>query len=106
MSSNLFACELKCSNNLPLTYVIEVSSNQLPLTYVNKVSSNHLSVHISVKVSFFGGESVVKMATGVHCDGEEQKLSDCYHDESGATVTCPRRDMVAGVVCATGSMTS
>lgn len=49
----------------------------------------------------------MKMATGVHCDGEEEKLSDCYHDESGATVTtCPRRDMVAGVVCATGSLTS
>lgn len=56
----------------------------------------------ALQASFFGGENLVKMAAGVHCDGEEQKLSDCYHDESGATVTtCPRRDMVAGVVCAT-----
>lgn len=56
----------------------------------------------ALQVNFFGGETLVKMAAGVHCDGEEEKLSDCYHEESGATVTtCPRRDMVAGVVCAT-----
>lgn len=56
----------------------------------------------ALKASFFGGETMVKLASGVHCDGEEERLSDCYHDQSGAaTTTCSRRDFVAGVVCAT-----
>ena len=58
---------------------------------------------ITFQVNFFGGENMTKLAAGIHCDGEESSLSDCYHEESGHGVTCPRRDMMAGVVCATGN---
>jgi len=55
----------------------------------------------ALQANFFGGENLTKLASGIHCDGEESTLAECYHETSGLGSVCPRRIMVAGVVCAT-----
>jgi 4'-phosphopantetheinyl transferase EntD len=58
-----------------------------------------------VQTNRFGGETLRKMAAGIVCNGNEQKLSECRHTQLNAdSVTCRQTDMVAGVVCATGTL--
>ena len=43
------------------------------------------------------------MIAGVKCDGLEESLSDCYHEEVG-DVSCPEIQYIAGVVCSFGKL--
>lgn len=52
----------------------------------------------AMPTSFFGGEDVDKLVMGVHCDGTEDKLWKCFHEET-RNVLCPKGELVAGVTC-------
>ena len=53
------------------------------------------------QTSLFGGEDVNKLVLGIRCEGTEEKLWKCYHQEI-RNVVCPQAQLVAGVVCTNG----
>ena len=42
-----------------------------------------------------------KLVMGIRCEGTEEKLWKCYHEEI-RNIVCPRGELVAGVVCTDG----
>jgi len=55
--------------------------------------------NMAVQTNSFGGESLDKLISGLHCDGEEDHLAECYHEHVSDDVICSAVTMVAGVVC-------
>lgn len=53
---------------------------------------------MAVKTNSFGGQGMKKIFGGIVCDGDEGKLSECYHGEVD-DVTCEDETNVAGVIC-------
>ena len=47
----------------------------------------------------FGGERFDKVLNGIKCQGHEQHLYECYHEQVNEEVECDERSMVAGVIC-------
>lgn len=63
--------------------------------------AGHGYARVAIAGSHFGGTNQLKLAAGIECDGDEQRLSDCYHAQSGFGTSCPSSSFVAGVVCTT-----
>ena len=40
-----------------------------------------------------------KVLNGIKCQGHEQHLYECYHEQVNEEVECDERSMVAGVIC-------
>lgn len=53
-----------------------------------------------IKGNHFRGEGLKKLAAGIECDGKEDRLSDCHHQQFGQSTICKTNaKMVAGVIC-------
>lgn len=39
------------------------------------------------------------MISGLHCTGEETKLSECHHENVDKAVSCKDSNLIAGVLC-------
>ncbi|XP_066586301.1 lysyl oxidase homolog 2B-like isoform X1 [Prorops nasuta] len=51
----------------------------------------------AVQTNFFGGPRMPMLISGIHCDGKEENIAECLHDENPY---CPGRgENVASVVC-------
>ena len=44
-----------------------------------------------------------KFIVGLECDGNEKRLSGCFHKQIGQVI-CPERTRVAGVTCSDGKI--
>ena len=65
-----------------------------------KVKVNCRYASSAISTSIFGGENMTRMVSGLDCNGEEESLMDCDHDNFG-DLFCPGEGLndLAGVVC-------
>ena len=54
----------------------------------------------AISTSIFGGQNMTRVVSGLDCNGEEESLIDCDHDNFG-DLFCPGEGLndLAGVVC-------